>query len=181
MEENKNLLLKGAMTYGFAMGIFWVVKYLFFIFGVSVPVLSYVYIFLTMAVPFVAYKMTKKYEQEVGKPISFFHAWRFGTMLYFFAALIVSLVHFVFYQFIAPPDFLSNAMGQMMEVLKALPVQMETEMVEQLSKTPLTPSLMVIQGVFNNVFYGIIFSLPVAAILCRKHSAKSIPDDSPER
>jgi|GEM_PF-5950734 len=27
MEENKNLLLKGAMTYGLAMGIYWVVKY----------------------------------------------------------------------------------------------------------------------------------------------------------
>ena len=24
MEENKNLLLKGAMTYGLAMGIYWV-------------------------------------------------------------------------------------------------------------------------------------------------------------
>ena len=30
MEENKNLLLKGAMTYGLAMGIYWVVKYIFF-------------------------------------------------------------------------------------------------------------------------------------------------------
>lgn len=29
MEENKNLLLKGAMTYGLAMGIYWVVKYIF--------------------------------------------------------------------------------------------------------------------------------------------------------
>ena len=37
MEENKNLLLKGAMTYGLAMGIYWVVKYIFFIFSVSVP------------------------------------------------------------------------------------------------------------------------------------------------
>ena len=40
MEENKNLLLKGAMTYGLAMGIYWVVKYIFFIFSVSVPSLS---------------------------------------------------------------------------------------------------------------------------------------------
>ena len=42
MEENKNLLLKGAMTYGLAMGIYWVVKYIFFIFSVSVPSLSLV-------------------------------------------------------------------------------------------------------------------------------------------
>ena len=49
MEENKNLLLKGAMTYGLAMGIYWVVKYIFFIFSVSVPSLSLVYWLLTLA------------------------------------------------------------------------------------------------------------------------------------
>ena len=54
MEENKNLLLKGAMTYGLAMGIYWVVKYIFFIFSVSVPSLSLVYWLLTLAVPFIA-------------------------------------------------------------------------------------------------------------------------------
>lgn len=181
MEENKNLLLKGAMTYGFAMGIFWVVKYLFFIFSVSAPALGYIYIILTLAVPFVAYNMTKRYELEVGQPISFFHAWRFGTMLYFFAALIVSLEHFVFYKFLAPPDFLPNAMKQMVEILKELPPHFDTETIEQLSKTPLTPSLMVIQSVFNNVFYGIIFSLPVAAILRKRHSVGPVADDSAER
>ena len=119
MEENKNLLLKGAMTYGLAMGIYWVVKYIFFIFSVSVPSLSLVYWLLTLAVPFIAYYMTKRYRHDIGGRISFFHAWRFGTMLYFFAALIVSLEYFVFYQFIAPPDFVANAIGQLTTVLKA--------------------------------------------------------------
>lgn len=64
MEENKNLLLKGAMTYGLAMGIYWVVKYIFFIFSVSVPSLSLVYWLLTLAVPFIAYYMTKRYRQR---------------------------------------------------------------------------------------------------------------------
>lgn len=118
MEENKNLLLKGAMTYGLAMGIYWVVKYIFFIFSVSVPSLSLVYWLLTLAVPFIAYYMTKRYRHDIGGRISFFHAWRFGTMLYFFAALIVSLEYFVFYQFIAPPDFVANAIGQLTTALK---------------------------------------------------------------
>ena len=66
MEENKNLLLKGAMTYGLAMGIYWVVKYIFFIFSVSVPSLSLVYWLLTLAVPFIAYYMTKRYRHDIG-------------------------------------------------------------------------------------------------------------------
>jgi tetrahydromethanopterin S-methyltransferase subunit B len=29
---------------------------------------------------------------------------------------------------------------------------------------------MTVQGIFNNVFYGIILSIPVAALLCRNNS-----------
>ncbi len=169
MEENKNLLLKGAMTYGLAMGIYWVVKYIFFIFSVSVPSLSLVYWLLTLAVPFIAYYMTKRYRQDIGGRISFFHAWRFGTMLYF------SLEYFVFYQFIAPPDFVANAIGQLTTVLKDS--QVSSEMIDSLSKIRISPIHMAIQGIFNNVFYGIILSIPVAALLCRNNSTGSITEN----
>ena len=125
MEENKGLLLKSAMTYGLAMGIYWVIKYLFFIFSNTIPALNIVYLVLTLLVPFIAYYLTKRYKQDIGGKISFFHAWRFGTMLYFFAALIVALEHFVFFQFIAPADFLSNSINQMIDVLKDSQVSTE--------------------------------------------------------
>ena len=153
------------MTYGLAMGIYWVVKYIFFIFSVSVPSLSLVYWLLTLAVPFIAYYMTKRYRHDIGGRISFFHAWRFGTMLYFFAALIVSLEYFVFYQFIAPPDFVANAIGHLTTVLKDS--QVCSEMIDSLSKIRISPIHMAIQGIFNNVFYGIKQSKPVAAHKCR--------------
>ncbi len=171
MEENKNLLLKGAMNYGLIMGIYWVIKYLFFIFSVSVPSLNLIYWLLSFAVPFIAYHMTKKYKQDIGGQIGFFHAWRFGTMLYFFAALIVSLEYFVFYQFIAPPDFIANAIGQIVEVLKDS--NMDTEVINTFASIRISPIQMAIQGIFNNVFYGIILSIPVAAIVCKNNSIDS--------
>jgi hypothetical protein len=82
MEENKGLLLKSAMTYGLAMGIFWVIKYLFFIFSNTVPALNIIYIVLTLTVPFIAYYLTKRYKQDIGGKISFFHAWRFNALLF---------------------------------------------------------------------------------------------------
>ncbi|CCX76747.1 putative uncharacterized protein [Parabacteroides johnsonii CAG:246] len=82
MEENKGLLLKCAMSYGLAMGIYWVIKYLFLIFGYSIPSLIFIYEGLSLAVPFIAYYLTKRYRQDIGGSISFFHAWRFGIMLY---------------------------------------------------------------------------------------------------
>ena len=175
MEENKGLLLKSAMTYGLAMGIFWVIKYLFFIFSNTVPALNIIYIVLTLTVPFIAYYLTKRYKQDIGGKISFFHAWRFGTMLYFFAALIVALEHFVFFQFIAPPDFLNNTMTQAIVALKN--ADFNSEVIEAISRTNFTPIHMAIQGIFNNIFYGIILSIPVAALVCRKQTASPVSEE----
>ena len=163
MEENKGLLLKCAMSYGLAMGIYWVIKYLFLIFGYSIPSLIFIYEGLSLAVPLIAYYLTKRYRQDIGGSISFFHAWRFGIMLYFFAALIVSIEHFIFFQFIAPPDFLNNTMN--------------SEVIEVISRTNFTPIHMAIQGIFNNIFYGIILSIPVAALVCRKQTASPVSEE----
>lgn len=184
MDDNKNLLVKSAMTYGLALGVYWVIKYIFFTLSISVPELYYIYLGLTFIVPFIAYYLTKKYrDNDLNGQISFFHAWRFGTMLYFFAALIVSLAHFIFFQYIAPSDFIAQTMAVFVNQLKQMQADtsfVETvEAVETMSKTNvLTPIHMAIQGIFNNIFYGIIFSIPVAAVLCKTNKAKSTVEQS---
>lgn len=175
MEENKSLLLKSAMSYGLAMGIFWVIKYLFLIFGYSIPALSLIYMVLSIAVPFIAYHMTKRYRDEIGGQISFFHAWRFGTMLYFFAALIVSLEYFIFFQFIAPRDFVPNIITTLVQTLQNSEV--DAKIIDSISQMNFTPIHMTIQGIFNNIFYGIILSIPVAAILCRKDNSGTVSQE----
>ena len=185
MEENKGLLLKCAMSYGLAMGIYWVIKYLFLIFGYSIPSLIFIYEGLSLAVPLIAYYLTKRYRQDIGGSISFFHAWRFGIMLYFFAALsapflrlsrrCVSIEHFIFFQFIAPPDFLNNTMTQAIVALKN--ADFNSEVIEAISRTNFTPIHMAIQGIFNNIFYGIILSIPVAALVCRKQTASPVSEE----
>ncbi len=175
MEANKGLLLKCAMSYGLAMGIYWVIKYLFLIFGYSIPALIYIYEVLSIAVPFIAYYLTKRYRQDIGGSISFFHAWRFGIMLYFFAALIVSIEHFIFFQFIAPPDFLSNTMTQAIIALKN--ANFNSEVIEAIKQTNFTPIHLAIQQIFNNIFYGIILSIPVAALVCRSRTASPVSEE----
>lgn len=172
MGENKSLLLKGATTYGFAMGIYWVIKYLFLIFGNKAPILSLIYILLTLAVPFIAYYLTKRYRDDIGGSISFFHAWRFGTLLYFFAALIVAVEQFIFYQFFAPRDFMYDAANQLIEMLKDSPFG--TDIIEAVAQMNFSPIHMAVTGIFNNIFYGIVLSIPVAAILCRNNATGTI-------
>lgn len=164
--ENKGILLKSAMSYGLAMGMYWVVKYVFFILGNSRPTLMFLYELMSVAVPFLAYYWTRCYRKDIGGSISFGHAWQFGVLLYFFAALIVSLEHYVFYQYIASPDYLANAMEQAKVLLKA--ADAKDEMLEAVDQVRLTPVHMAIQGIFINVFYGIVLSIPVAVLVCRK-------------
>ncbi len=173
--ENKDLLLKSAMSYGLAMGMYWVVKYVFFILGNSRPLLMFMYELMSLAVPFLAYYWTMCYRKDIGGSISFGHAWQFGVLLYFFAALIVSLEHYVFYKYIASPDFLSNAMEQAKRLLEA--ADAKADMLKAVDEIRLTPVHMAIQGIFNNVFYGIILSVPVAALVCRKRSGEEIKQD----
>ncbi len=171
MGENKSVLVKGAMMFGLALGIYWIFKYIFFIWGFSLPVMSSVYWGFTCLVPFIAYRMTIQYKRMADGQISFFHAWQFGVLLYTFAALVVSLMHYIFYRYLAPPDFLANAFNQTIEMLKQSKV--DPKMLDEIGEMHITPIQMVIQGIFSNIFYGVVFSLPVAIFAYRKR------DDSP--
>lgn len=169
MEENKSLLMKSAMFYGLLLGIFWAIKYVFFILGVSMPSMQVIYWILTPLTLLFAYIFTNTYKFLIGGKISFFHAWQFGTLLYFFAALIVSLVHYVFYRYIVSPDFISSSMNQAINLMKDLDLNLQMKEAIDKMSVP-TPIQMAIQGIFNNVFYGVILSIPIAALLCRNNS-----------
>ena len=168
MGEDKSFLLRGAMNYGFVMGIYWVIKYVFFILGFSHPTANIVYWSLSCLVPYIAYKMTRRYRENIGGKLGFFHAWQFGVLLNFFAAILVSLEHYLFYRFIAPPDLLMRTVSDMEEVLKESGASQT--LLDAIKEIHVTPIQMAIQGIFNNLLYGIILSIPVA-LLARGESS----------
>lgn len=167
--EEKNSLLKWAATYGLIMGIYWAVKFVFLVLGITRAPFGLVYLLLTVAVPFIAYYFTKKYRDcGLGGEISFYHAWRFGIMLYTFAALIAAVAHFVFFRYISP-DFFSQVYAQAIQAMQES--QMDPAMVESMKKLPIpSPIQFTVQNIFNNIFLGIIFSVPVAWLVSRHNS-----------
>jgi hypothetical protein len=154
------------MFFGLLLGLFWVIKYLSFMLGCTMLGWGIVYWLLTPVTLYLAYMFTKAYKIRLGGQIGFFHAWQFGVLVYFFAALIVSLEHYVFYRYVAPPDYIANSMNQVVELLKQADTGSRLKDAIEQMPTP-TPILMAVQGIANNVFYGVIFSIPVAARLCR--------------
>ena len=65
-------------------------------------------------------------------------------------------------------------MSQAMNLLQNMDAN--SELIDAMSQTNLTPIHMAIQGIFNNIFYGIILSIPVAALVRRKSSADAISE-----
>lgn len=160
--------MSAAMSYGFSLGIFWIVKYIFYMFSMRFSYLVVIYWGMSLVVPYLAYLLTKRYREDLGGVISFSQAWRFGVLIYLFAAMLVSVMHYVFYRFVAPPDFLSSAVEQTIVSLKQM--QVDSKVISSIESMNFSPIHMALQGILNNIFYGIILSLPVAALVCRGKS-----------
>lgn len=160
--------MSAAMSYGFSLGIFWIVKYIFYMFSMRFSYLVVIYWGMSLVVPYLAYLLTKRYREDLGGVISFSQAWRFGVLIYLFAAMLVSVMHYVFYRFVAPPDFLSSAVEQTIASLKQM--QVDSKVISSIESMNFSPIHMALQGILNNIFYGIILSLPLAALVCRRKS-----------
>ena len=160
--------MSAAMSDGFSLGIFWIVKYIFYMFSMRFSYLVVIYWGMSLVVPYLAYLLTKRYREDLGGVISFSQAWRFGVLIYLFAAMLVSVMHYVFYRFVAPPDFLSSAVEQTIVSLKQM--QVDSKVISSIESMNFSPIHMALQGILNNIFYGIILSLPVAALVCRRKS-----------
>ncbi len=101
------------MSLGLVFGGYWCLKYVFLILGAYWPVYSMVYWIMTMAVPYLAYRLTIIYRRSLDNQIGGFHA--------------------------------------------------------QISSMGIPSAVqMTFQDILNNVFYGIIFSIPVAWIAKKK-------------
>ena len=137
-------------------------------FSMRFSYLVVIYWGMSLVVPYLAYLLTKRYREDLGGVISFSQAWRFGVLIYLFAAMLVSIMHYVFYRFVAPPDFLSSAVEQTIASLKQM--QVDSKVISSIESMNFSPIHMALQGILNNIFYGIILSLPVAALVCRRKS-----------
>lgn len=166
MGNAKNEFIKCSMVCGLVMGLFWAFKYIFFILGIPYPFLSFVYWGLTLFVPVLLAVLIIHSRTLLGNTISFTRDWALGILIFFFAALFVSLEHYLFYYYFAPDNYISDSLQSAVSLLNKS--GMSDELKETVGSMPTpTPIQMAIQGIVNNVIYGVIVTLPVAAVTSR--------------
>ncbi len=163
-----------ARVYGLYMGIFWAVKFVFFPLGFSYPVFSFIFLLLTIMVPFVGAWFVKKIRDGVldGR-LGFWQAFLLSSNIYMYASLIAAIVHFIYFRFIDNGFILNSyleSVNQMQELLGSGEAAANIEMLK--ANVELMGTLSPIQIVFsllsNNVVFGLFISLLAAVFLKRR-------------
>lgn len=176
MLENRNYLQKYAMHFGTYMGIYWVLKFILFPLGLSIPFLLFLFVGLTLGVPFMGYYYTKMYRDKIcGGEIRFLHAWMFTVFMYMFAALLTAVAHFVYFRFI-DQGFVVNTYTAIIDGFLHSDIAGIETYSSQLKDTmnaisSLSPIEISLQLLSQNVFYGSILALPTALIVMKKKKA----------
>ncbi|RGM49161.1 MULTISPECIES: DUF4199 domain-containing protein [Bacteroides] len=173
MTENKGYMQRYAMLFGTYMGGYWILKFVLFPLGLTVPFLSFLFVGLTLCVPFMGYYYTRMYRNQVcGGGISFLHAWVFTVFMYMFAALLTAVAHYIYFRFI-DHGFVINAYESQIDILAQSNIPEMKVYTDVFRDTlnmarSLTPIDITMQLVSWNVFCGSLLGIPTALFVMRR-------------
>lgn len=172
MTENRIYLQKYAMHFGTYMGVYWILKFILFPLGFRIPFFSFLFIILTLAVPFIGYHYTKMYRDKIcGGSIQFSHAVLFSIFMYMFASLLVAVAHYIYFQFI-DHGFIINSYTQLWDELMAnTPALIESKEIikETIDSVRSLNSINITMQLLSwDVFWGSILAIPTALMVMRR-------------
>lgn len=163
------------MLFGTYLGAFWILKFILFPLGLTVPFFLLLFGVLTMCVPFMGYYYVRLYRNQVcGGSIGFLHAWIFTVFMYMFAALLTALAHYIYFRFI-DQGFVLNAYEGILNSVEgntAMVPGMEIY-IEQFKEVlsvlrTLSPIEITMQLMSQNVFYGSLLAIPTALFAMKR-------------
>lgn len=172
MTENRSYMQKYAMHFGTYMGVYWVLKFILFPLGFTIPFLSFLFIILTLAVPFIGYHYVKTYRNKVcGGSIRFAHALVFTIFMYMFASMLVAVAHYVYFQFIDHGFIVNSCVELWNQMIAKTPELAENKVIiDDMMQTArsLTAIEITMQYLSWDMFWGTILAVPTALMVMKK-------------
>lgn len=166
--EQQPTLFKSAMKYGIPMGIIFSINFILATF--KSPIVNFLTYFIMFICIYLTYRITCKYRDEHNNgELSYGKGWSFIVLLYFFAAIISSVVKYVYFQFINP-DYLAELLNQTLLILEELPISEEEINVNESLETILSPINYSLQYLWINTMLGALLGLIMAAFTKKEKS-----------
>ncbi|MGL4292471.1 MAG: DUF4199 domain-containing protein [Bacteroidales bacterium] len=160
------------MEYGIILGAYFIVKFGFTVLSSKIPFLSLFSWVLLFGTPFVIFYILRNFRDKRNNGfLEFSKAWSLSLLLIFFASLPEALGQYIYFQFINP-SYIVDQISQLSQTLESLGEIKNNTAINELinnykNATPPSAIQMVFQGIFNNLFFGGLLSLIVAAIVKR--------------
>lgn len=177
MAENRNYMQRYAMLFGTYMGGFWILKFICFPLGLSIPFLLFLFTGLTICVPFMGYRYARMYRDRVCEGnIGFLHAWIFTVFMYMFAALLTAVAHYIYFRFIDQGHVINTCETLVNTVAQSNIPGMEAtiatyrEALEEARK--ITPIEWTMQMMSSNFFWGSLLAVPTALFVMKRKREK---------
>lgn len=170
MASQRNNLQQTAMLYGTYMGLFWILKFALLPLGLVFSPLALLFLLLTCAVPVIVFLMSRSFGRQCEGDYPFFSALVFAFQIYLFASLLTAVGHYLYFQFL-DNGFIHTRVAAQLELVKDEPA-MQAQMTQIKHALDvfyeLTPIQLAMQLLSQNIFYGILLSLPTALLTMRR-------------
>ena len=123
--NNDKMIERAVMTRyatfcGTLMGLFWLAKFTLVPLGIIMPLLMFLFLALSLCVPFIAYAMARNYRNRYrAGVIGFGEAWLFLFLIFLYASLLTAMGYFIYFRFI-DGGFILNSLEEMVNEFLAL-------------------------------------------------------------
>lgn len=170
MGTEKTTTRQYAMQLGTYMGVFWVLKFMLFPMGLTTTFLMMLFFGLTLCVPFMGYRYARLFRDQVcSGQISFLRALGFTVLMYVFASLLAAVCHYIYFAFL-DGGYVLDTIESALQHVEAQGVEGTETYISAISEALalarlMTPVDIVMQLLWQNVFYCTLLSLPTALLV----------------
>lgn len=163
-----------AMLSGTYMGIFWILKFVLIPTGMTTPLLLFLFLCLTLCVPFLAFRYTKAYRNNAcDGSISFLHAWAFNVFMFICASLLTSVAHYVYFEFI-DQGFLYESILQAFKQENTLSDDFYAPIEQSINfLVSSTPTEITLKMLADNIYNSTLLSIPIALFAMKRKSPQA--------
>ena len=160
-------MMKSAMQNGLIMGVIFSINFLLSISGN--PALRILSNITPIIILNILYMMSVKYRtNECNNSITYGKALLYIVLIFFYAALISTIVKFVYCNYINT-EYLSNIYQEVMKTMEALKFPLVKNEADQI-ETMLKPINFLLAYIWSNVFLGTLVGLIMAAFIKKEKS-----------
>ena len=179
-QENPTMI-SYAMNFGAVVGLYYIGKFCLFPLSLYSTMAALLFLGLTVVVPFLIYRLVKRYrDQYCGGKIDFSRAFTFSMLIMAFGSLLVAAAYYIYFAFIDNGTMV-GAVVQSIEQLQAVDlstleganaeaIAQFDQYIEVMQQTvaqlqAMSPIDITMGMLSNNVSWSVILSLPIALVV----------------